>query len=40
MATPLLFGKRCPLPPVTALQYVGTDTELDVKTPSSKSASE
>jgi len=29
--TPLLFGKRKPVVPVVAVQYTGTDTELDIK---------
>jgi hypothetical protein len=28
---PLLFGKRVPVAPALAAQYVGTDTELDLK---------
>jgi hypothetical protein len=30
-STPLLFRKRAPVAPATAAQYVGTDTEIDVK---------
>ncbi len=30
-ATPLLFGKRKPVAPAVAIQYHGTDTELDLK---------
>lgn len=30
-ATPLLFGKRRPTTPSTALQYAGTATERDIK---------
>jgi hypothetical protein len=29
--TPLLFRKRRPVAPAAAAQYVGTDTELDIK---------
>lgn len=29
--TPLLFGKRRPVAPAVAAQYVGTSTELDIK---------
>ena len=30
-SAPLLFGKRRPVSPATALQYAGTDTERDIK---------
>ncbi len=29
--SPLLFGKRVPVAAALAAQYVGTDTELDIK---------
>jgi hypothetical protein len=32
-STPLLFGKRTPVAPTVTAQYVGTETELDVKLP-------
>lgn len=37
-STPLLFGKRLPVAPAIAAQYVGTTTEIDVKAPAAKSA--
>ena len=37
---PLLFGKRSPVPPTMAAQYVGTDTEIDTKLPRSNHVSE
>jgi hypothetical protein len=29
VTTPLLFGKRRPVAPAAAAQYVGTETEID-----------
>ncbi len=31
--SPLLFGKRMPVAPAIAAQYVGTETEMDIKLP-------
>jgi hypothetical protein len=32
-SAPLLFGKRMPVAPTIAAQYVGTETEMDIKLP-------
>jgi hypothetical protein len=32
-SSPLLFGKRMPVASVIAAQYVGTETEMDIKLP-------
>lgn len=36
MSAPLLFGKRRPVAAAAAAQYVGTDTEVDLKNPEAR----